>query len=207
MTNYRAIRFTLLCLCLSLTLLVLSGCGGRSFIEINYQLTAAPKFIDGRQIHVRFTDRRADKVIFGPQARKHFRYFTGIFDLRMVQPEQQDVFVGRLDLETLFIETFKKRLEIMGAQTVKTTSPDTLVFEIALDTFYLELNELKWQTKLSYETRLIRDEKVLARQTAQGSAERLKLIGSRDADKLISDMFTDIVNQTDIQRLIDNAGL
>ncbi len=207
MIDYRTTRLTLLRLCLPITLLILMGCGGRSYIEINYRLMQAPQLAENREFHVRFNDRRTNKVIFGPQARKHFRYFTGIFDLRMTQPEQQDVFVGRLDLDTLFIETFKKRIENMGAQTVKTAAPQTPVFEIALDTFYLELDELKWRVNLEYEIRIIKDDRVRSRQNAQGNAERLKLIGTRDADKLISDMFTDIVNQTDIQRLLQNAEL
>jgi hypothetical protein len=60
---------------------------------------------------------------------------------------------------------------------------------------------------MGFEARLMKEGELLASQTISGQAERLKVLGRRDADKVMGEIFSDVVNRLDVPRLFQQAGL
>jgi hypothetical protein len=60
---------------------------------------------------------------------------------------------------------------------------------------------------ISYEASLTQDTQLVAREVVTGSAERLKMIGSGGAEKVIGEIFTDMINRLNIERLFQQAKL
>jgi len=60
---------------------------------------------------------------------------------------------------------------------------------------------------MGFEALLMRDGSILSRQSVNGSAERIKIVGKSEAEKLLSELMTDTVNQMDVGALFKQAGL
>jgi hypothetical protein len=60
---------------------------------------------------------------------------------------------------------------------------------------------------MSYEAKLIKDGTVLAAQIIEGEAERVKVMGRKEADTVTGEIFTDMVNRLDLSRLFQQAQL
>ena len=73
--------------------------------------------------------------------------------------------------------------------------------------FDLDLVKRKWIVKMNYQASLIRDGRLTATESVNGSAERLKLTGKSDAEKVLSELITDMVNKLDVTTIFQQAGL
>ncbi|MCP3894140.1 MAG: hypothetical protein GY706_05855, partial [Bacteroides sp.] len=71
----------------------------------------------------------------------------------------------------------------------------------------IDLQDRKWLAKVSYETNLTRDGSLIAREIATGNAERIRIIGRKGADVVLSEIFTDIVNRVNIVHLFQKAKM
>ena len=60
---------------------------------------------------------------------------------------------------------------------------------------------------MSYQTKLLKDGNIILSETVSGKAERYKVVGSREAEKVIGELLTDMINQLDVQQLFRRAGL
>ncbi|MDX2454748.1 hypothetical protein, partial [Desulfosarcina sp.] len=81
------------------------------------------------------------------------------------------------------------------------------VFQININQFHINLVGLKWMADISYEVSLTQDTQLVAREVVSGSAERLKVMGSGGAEKVIGEIFTDMINRLNIERLFQQAKL
>jgi hypothetical protein len=81
------------------------------------------------------------------------------------------------------------------------------VFQITINQFQINLIGQKWMADISYEASLTQDTQLVAREVVSGSAERLKMIGSGGAEKVIGEIFTDMINRLNIERLFQQAKL
>ena len=79
--------------------------------------------------------------------------------------------------------------------------------EISLKDFRLDLKSRKWIFSMGYQLKLFKNGKLMASEKTSGDAERLKTLGSRDADKVISELVTEMVNRLDIVAFMRQAGL
>ena len=80
-----------------------------------------------------------------------------------------------------------------------------LVF--VLQEFSLDLVDRTWKVRLGYEVRLIKNGVLLSKQFATGEAERLKIIGTEQADAVVADLFVDVMNRLNVAKLFREAGL
>ncbi|NQT68109.1 MAG: hypothetical protein HQ552_00845, partial [Desulfobacteraceae bacterium] len=133
-----------------------------------------------------------------------FKHCTGLFSLSVNQGKKPFV-AGAFDLTSLFKETFKRRFENSGLDVVTQQEKTIPVLEIVIKEFRLDLVDRKWVTGISYEARLLKGDLLLVTKTISGDAERLKVIGQRDAEKVLGEMFTEIVNQLDFHKLLEQA--
>jgi len=185
---------------------LLSGCASTAYINVNYQLPAAPGRLTIPKVFLDYKDARAEKAFLSPSAQAEFKYFTGIFSLTLTGP-QQDNLVGSFDDASLFKEAFKRRLNSIGVEVAPVRADNQPVMEIVLKDFFLDLKDRKWIARIHFETHLIREPGRTAIQTVSGAAERLKTVGRREAEIVLGEIFTDAVNNVKISELFQKVGL
>ena len=77
--------------------------------------------------------------------------------------------------------------------------------EFVLNRFVLDLKARKWILTMSYQTILKENGDLVLSESISGTAERVKVVGSRDAEKLISELISDTINKVDITKLFQKA--
>ncbi len=197
-------RCGLIILC---SMMVVLACSSGSYIYLNYRLPAKSEGLANKTVSIVFKDERTEKKLFGDKAAKQYKFFTGVFSLSLLQGKKEPAFLGTHELPSLFETAFTQRLSDLGV-TVASQKPEIdPVFEIVLKEFLIDLKGRNWIAAIAYEIHLIRDSKVRATQNINGRAERLKVMGKRDAEKVLEDIFTETVNKLDIDKLFTDAGL
>jgi hypothetical protein len=183
------------------------SCSKKPFIKISYQLPPSTDVLKSKKVFFNFKDMRSEKGIFSETARSKFRSFTGDFSLSLITGDGDSFSSGEFDLPSLFQKAFSKRLEQMGAETFFEARREYTCIEIVLKTFHLGLIDRTWVARIGYEASLIKNNKVLSTQNINGNAKRYKLTGNRDAEKLLGELFTDVVNKVDIFGLFHHRSL
>ena len=77
--------------------------------------------------------------------------------------------------------------------------------EIRLKEFKLDLAGRKWIFKMNYQANLLKNGSLLAMESVNGSAERLKVMGKSGAEEVLGEMLTDMVNKLDLAKLFQQA--
>ncbi len=194
----------------TLLLLVVMGCfacAKKSYIDVGYQLPSAADMLPGRTVYVETRDLRSDTEIFNKRANENFEHFTGLFTLSLVMPNDQSEILGAYTLPKLFETALTQRLKKLGVAVTASPSRNTPVFQININQFRINLIGQKWTADVSYEASLTQDTQLVAREVVTGSAERLKIMGSGGAEKVIGEIFTDMINRLNIERLFQQAKL
>ena len=190
-----------------LTIVFFWACASTSYIGIDYRLPAsAAKDMSDSRIHVRIEDQRPATDTLSPQAREDFEHFTGLFSLSVERPGQKPMLMGAFDVSRLFANAFEKRLEAANATVVKEPGPQTVTLNIVLKEFSLERQGRQYTAALSYRAGLSHPDGKSVSQSIKGNAERIKITGKRDMEKLLGEIFTDMVNRLDIAELFAEAG-
>ena len=182
-------------------------CATKSYININYRLPLSSHDLKGMKIFLELKDIRPVKTIFSERAKTKFKNFTGLFLFSLPNRGKKNFVVGAFDLPSLFKTAFSRRLENMEIEVLTKPEKTEPVIEIDLKKFFLDLVDRKWVAEISYEVRLIKDNKLLARETISGNAERLKMLSQSDAEKVLGEIFTDVVNKVDFRKLLQQADL
>jgi hypothetical protein len=73
--------------------------------------------------------------------------------------------------------------------------------EIILKVFKLDLVGRKWVINMTYQANLVRQNRFAAGETVTGSAERMRVVGSKDAEMVVGELVTDVVNRLDLSAL------
>ena len=182
---------------------VVGACASKSYIDVNYRLPVASEDLKGKRVFLECRDIRSDKTIFGQNAQAEFKHFTGLFSLSVNQGKKPFV-AGAFDLPSLFKEAFKRRLENSGLDVITQKEKTIPVLEIVIKEFRLDLVDRKWVAAIRYEARLLKGDLLLVTKTISGDAERLKVIGQGDAEKMLGEIFTDIVNRLNLGKLLES---
>ena len=186
---------------------VCCSCAKKSYIDVDYRMPSAADTLTGRTVFVETLDLRSDTEIFNKRAKEKFEHFTGLFALIMETPDHQQKVLGAYELPMLFDAALKQRLKKMGVGITGESSPGVAQFQIRINQFKINLVGQKWMADVSYETSLTQDTQLVAREVVTGSAERLKVMGSGGAEKVIGEIFTDMINRLNIERLFQQAKL
>lgn len=180
----------------------IGGCATKSYINVNYRLPVSSNSLEGETVFIHFTDVRADKSIFGKNAKTEFKNFTGIFSFSLDMGKNKSFVVGAFDLPSLFKEAFSKKLENVGIEVLTDQEKAKSIFEIVLQEVVLDLVGRKWVAEISYEARLIKDNILIAKESINGKAERTKVFRQKDAERVLSDIFTAVINKLDVHKLL-----
>ena len=189
------------------TILLAAGCASTSYIEVIYKLPVAQGELGNRTVSLTVVDLRRDKSIAGPHAEKELEYFTGLFSLYIERDGKKPLLIGAFDLTALFKEAARQRLVSGGIEVLDKKVADTPEVEIQLQEFVLDRDGRNWKATLAYKAVTRKDGRVLTNQTVSGSAERLKIVGTRDAEKLLGEIFSDMVNRLNLEQLFNHPDL
>lgn len=186
---------------------VMAACAKKAYIDVDYRLPPTDASLIGRTVFIETRDDRTDKEIFNQRAKDEFPHFTGFFSLRLQSPDGQSTALGAYDVPELFETAIARRLEKMDVATAAERTPDIPVFQVRLEQFTIKLIGRKWTADIRYEASLTRDGRLIAREVVSGSAERMKIMGRGGAEKVISEIFAEMINRLNIERLFQQAKL
>jgi hypothetical protein len=183
------------------------ACAKKSYIYLDYRLPTVTDRLQGRSLFVETHDLRRNREIFNPRAKEAFENFTGLFSLALIKSGDEQTLKGAYELPMLFEAALKERLDALGITIAGGQSANIPLFKINLNQFRINLVGQKWIADISYEVSLTQDNQTVSREVVTGSAERLKLIGSGGAEKVIGEIFTEMINRLNIERLFQQANL
>lgn len=184
-----------------------SSCAKKTYIDVDYRLPAGTDTLAGRTVVVETLDMRSEPEIFDRRAKEKFQDFSGLFALSLALPDDQQKRLGAYELPQLFETALVQRLQKLGVVVIADPSPTVPVFQIIINQFQIKLIGQKWMADISYEASLTQDAQRVAREVVTGSAERIKLVGSGGAEKVIGEIFTEMINRLSIERLFAQANL
>ena len=185
----------------------LAACASTGVLGIDYRLPAPPSQGIGRTVDLVFQDERASAAFLSPMARDELEGFANAFALTVSRPGGPGELRGAYELAPLFREILRARLEAAGLRVATPGAPSDARFTFVLKEFKLDFGDRTWSSRMGFEALLMRDGSTLSRQTVSGSAERVKIVGRSEAEKLLSELITDTVNQMDVGALFKQAGL
>lgn len=201
------IKKILFCLVCLISIVSFSGCAGRKYLMVDYQVPTDSQELKGQVVRLQVEDQRSSESILAPDAAYQFPEFDGTYSLAWVMPGQERILAGEHQLMELLRTVFEKRLAVMGIGTTDAPGSASPVLSIALKRVNLDLRERKWKAEISYEATLTLKDHPVARENVQGNAERVRIIGRKGADTVLSEIFSDAVNRLDLTKLFRNAEL
>jgi len=125
----------------------------------------------------------------------------------LTDPDNKTEAGNFLDVSELFQKTLHKRLAAMGATISRKPDEADVTLALIVKTFTLNFIDGSWKAKIAYEAQFLTGDDIRAREEISGSAERIKIIGTDGADKVLSKLFTDTINQLNLENMLDKAGL
>jgi uncharacterized lipoprotein YajG len=194
--------FTALALVMTVFLV---ACASKPFLKVQYQLPSSSKALAGEAVSLKITDIRKDDAFLSANAKKSIKNFNDTYSLVVLKDDGSGNLIGAYDLDSLLREIFKQRLENEGVEVVATEEAADSRLEIQLKEFKLDIVKYKWMLRMSYQAGLSKDTGLLARESVSGSAERLKVMGKGDAEKILGELVTDMVNKLNVGKLFQQA--
>jgi hypothetical protein len=184
-----------------------SFCASKNVLKINYQLPPESVTLKGAKVSLIFKDMRESHDILSRSARMALKDFSGNFALNVEQANKYEKLLGAFSLNSMLREIFKQRLKNAG---IGVGGEDVLadpIFEVVLKQFKLDLVDHKWVVNMSYQVDVIKAQRVVAGETISGSAERMRVIGRKDAEMVIGELVTDVVNKLNLVELLQKSGV
>jgi hypothetical protein len=194
-------------LCLLVWMILFSGCTGRYYLMVDYELPLASQQLKGNTVQLWVEDKRNTQVIMSQNARQQFKAFKDRYSLAWIMPNTERVLVGEHDLKLLFKTAFEKRLSLMGAEIDNERNSQEPLLEVALESFSIDYKGRKWIANVGYRATLTNQGHPVTSERIRGNAERVRIIGRKGADMVVSDIFTDAINRLDMVKLFKNARL
>jgi hypothetical protein len=179
-----------------------SFCASKNFLTVNYQLPTESVDLPDNRVALRVKDIREDTRIVTQSAKKALKNFTGHFALIVAQKNQKDTLVGAFSLDSMVREIFYQRLKNAGVQVVTEEDLGVPMVEIVLKEFKLDLVNRKWVITMSYQANLIKENRVVGGETITGSAERLRVISGKNAELIIGELVSDVVNRLNLNEFL-----
>lgn len=191
---------------LTLSLVFLAGaCTPKPFLKVQYQLPPQSNTLEGKKVALTVSDMRGKKTILTETARKSLKEFNGTFSLVVVRDDGSGNLIGVYDLNSFLTEVFQQRLKNEGIQVAALADSDVPELKIEILEFQLDLAGRNWVVKMNYRAGLLENGRLLSKESVSGEAERLKVRAKSDAEKILDELLTDIVNKLNLVRLFQQA--
>ena len=205
MTSYRnMVRLLVLFFFIAM---IICGCASKPYLDLTYQLPAPSASQKGNLVCLTVKDARQNKTLFSNAAKKEFQNFNGLFNLSIVDINKKQSQLGTYKIEELFQKTLGKRMQNMGIKVQKGCLDQKPVMQVDIKKFKIDIVNHRWKASVGYEAIFTRDGKKKVKETISGNAERIKIVGSKAAQSVVEELFTDMINRLDINRLFDQSIL
>jgi hypothetical protein len=175
-----------------------SFCASKNFLVVNYKLPVEPEIPGETSVSLVFKDSREDPAIVTKNAKMALKKFSGYFTLIVSQENKKDRLAGAYSPHSMIRQIFKNRLENAGIRVASEGESRETVVEIILKAFKLDLVGRKWVINMTYQANLVRQNRFVTGETVTGSAERLRVAGSKDAELVVGELITDVVNRLNL---------
>jgi uncharacterized lipoprotein YajG len=183
------------------------ACGSKPFLKVQYQLPSPSSTLEGRQVSLTVSDMRSKETLVTETARKSLRDFKGTFSLVVLREDGSGNLRGAYDLVSLFSEVFQQRLKNEGIQATTVTDSTLPELKIEITEFQIDYADRKWIVGMNYKASLLDNGILLSKESVSGQAERLKVMGKTGAEKILSELLTDVVNKLNLVGLFQQARL
>jgi len=188
-------------------LLFTQACSSIAYIQLNDRLPAKANALEGRKVFLAVEDERKTKEFAGRGVKREFDNFSETLSYSVRKGTEPPLKLGLYDAPSLVKEAFRLRIENEGVEIVPEKKASQVELVFVLQEFSLDLIDRTWKVRLGYEARLVKNGAVLSKQFATGEAERLKIIGTEQADVVVGDLFADVMNRLNVAKLFRDAGL
>lgn len=183
------------------------ACSSIAYIQLNDRLPAKANALEGRKVFLAVEDERKTKEFAGRGVKREFDSFSETLSYSVKKGTEPPLKLGLYDAPSLVKEAFRLRIENEGVEIVPEKKASQVELVFVLQEFSLDLIDRTWKVRLGYEARLVKNGAVLSKQFATGEAERLKIIGTEQADAVVGDLFADVMNRLNVAKLFRDAGL
>jgi hypothetical protein len=183
------------------------ACSSIAYIQLNDRLPAKANALEGRKVFLAVEDERKTKEFAGRGVKREFDNFSETLSYSVRKGTEPPLKLGLYDAPSLVKEAFRLRIENEGVEIVPEKKASQVELVFVLQEFSLDLIDRTWKVRLGYEARLVKNGAVLSKQFATGEAERLKIIGTEQADAVVGDLFADVMNRLNVAKLFRDAGL
>ena len=184
-------------------MLLMSACSSKPVFQVNYLLPQAPTAAYAhKKVYVTAEDGRGTGQFLQPGAQKELADFSGLFSLVVLKSDGIGDLLGAYETVPLIKALCEQRLLASAVGVSDGPAPGAGRFEIILRDFALDYIDRKWVARMSYEAVAFDPDGGTRRQIVTGSAERVKLWGRREAEKLIGELASDMINKLDLERLL-----
>ena len=184
--------------------MVLLACSQKTVFQVNYALPQAPEAHPDKTVYLSAVDGRSATQFLTPAATKELKDFSGLFSLVVLKGENVGDLVGAYEIVPLMSELCIQRLNASSVKVSRTPASSLTRLEIVLKSFQLDYVKRKWVASMSYEAIASGPDGSTRRQTVQGSAERLKVWGRKEAEALVGELASDMINKLELERLLTN---
>jgi hypothetical protein len=188
-------------------LFIFIGCATIPHLKVNYRLPPRTDALKGKKVVLAMEDARTNRDVLTPRAYAAFKNFPGSISFSVTRNNEGPLDIGLYEPLLMFKEALKRRLQIEGIEVRHFSSDDEIELIVVLNKFVLDLVNRKWIADMSCEVKLMKGKESLASQSLSGRGEHLKLLGTDEADKIMGDVFTDLVNRIDVSGLFRRAHL
>ena len=195
-----------LMLCILGALLFTQACSSIAYVQLNDRVPAKAAALAGKKAFLSVEDERKSKDFAGAGVKREFDHFSETISYSVQKGTKPVLKMGLYDVPSLVKEAFRVRVESEGVEPLSERRTDQVELVLALQDFSLDLVSRNWKVKFGYEVRLIKNGALLAKQFANGEAERLKLMGTEQADTVVGDLFADVMNRLNLAKLFRDAG-
>jgi len=183
------------------------ACASKPFLKVQYQLPSPSSTLEGQQVALAVSDMRSKETLVTETARKSLKDFKGTFSLVVLREDGSGNLRGAYDLVSLFSEVFQQRLKNEGIQATTVADSALPELKIEITEFQLDFVDRKWIVGMNYKASLLDNGILLSKESVSGQAERLKVMGKKGAEKILSELLTDVVNKLNLVGLFQQARL
>ena len=181
------------------------ACTPKPFLKVQYQMPLPTSALEGKKVALAVSDLRAKKTVLSENARMSLNNFDETFSLVVLREDGSGNLIGVYDLVSLFTEVFQQRLQNEGVRVATVADHSAPELKIEIFEFQLDFAERKWIVRMNYRANLSSNGSLLSKESVSGEAERLKVTGKSDAEKVLGELLTDMVNRLNLVNLFQQA--
>ena len=170
-------------------------------LDVTYKSLPKSSALEGQELYFKVVDERPTRDTIGPGAKRVFKDFAGNITLIVETGPEERSTVGMYGVGELFEHAFRRYFEDMGLKLTPEPKGGVPRLKVAIRDFTLDLPGSSWTARMVYEAEFSHDGRIFIRKY-QGEGEKLRISGLTQAHQVMSETFSDTINQLDARKMI-----